>query len=377
MILPLFESGLDGYETAYNQQQHVNFIGSDFHVHELFYDGTWHLNDLTQLSGAPPADLGSSVYAYITAFNQQQHVNFVAYVGSEAHLIELYYTTQWNYNDLTELAGAPPVFGTPIHGYVTTFNQQQHINFIGSNFHVYELYYDGAWHHNDLTQLTGAPNAGSTNPKVEDSTWTSILTGYQTESDSQQHVNFIGADYHVHELYYDGAWHHNDLTELASAPNVYGNALAAYETAFNSQQHVNFPFNASGSVHVAELFFDDAWHFNDLSQLTGAPEVVPPLLDGYVTTFNNQMHVNFVAYVGADIHVFELIYNGTTWISNDLTQLTGAPSFLNSELNRGLDGYQTEFNFQQHVNFIDTNQHVHELYYDGAWHHNDLTAIAT
>jgi hypothetical protein len=32
---------------------------------------------------------------------------------------------------------------------------------------------------------------------------------------SQQHVNYIGVDGDVHELWFDSAWHHNNLTLLA------------------------------------------------------------------------------------------------------------------------------------------------------------------
>ena len=44
---------LDGYATGFNQQQHVNYIGTDGHLHELFYDGSWKSNDLTALAVVP------------------------------------------------------------------------------------------------------------------------------------------------------------------------------------------------------------------------------------------------------------------------------------------------------------------------------------
>jgi hypothetical protein len=327
-------SDLAGYETSFNQRQHVNYlgaVGSDIHVFELYYDNAWHHNDLTQLAGAPPAAFPGGLDGYVTSFNHQQHVNYLGAAGNELHVFELYYDNAWHHNDLTQLTGAPPVnllISEP-HGYVTSFNHQQHVNFIGVDFHVHELYYDGAWHHNDLTQLTGAPNAGQPRVNLEtDPGWVSALTGYETPCNYQQHVNFFGVDNHVHELYYDNAWHHNDLTKLAGA-------------------------------HPADI---------------------PSPLDGYVTYFNNQQHINFQGIVGnnivtQEIHVFELYYDNA-WHSDDLTVLAGAPP-VNANQNRfGLDGYVTSFNNQQHVNFFGTDLHIHELYYDGAWHHHDLTAIA-
>jgi hypothetical protein len=88
------------------------------------------------------------------------------------------------------------------------------VNFIGNDNHVHELCYDSSWHHNDLTQLSGAPAA----PLA------SYLDGYATEYDSQQHVNFVGADGHVHER----AWHHNDLTQLTGAPTAAAAGLRPY-----------------------------------------------------------------------------------------------------------------------------------------------------
>ena len=98
----------------------------------------------------------------------------------------------------------------PIDGYATAttfFNNQQHVNFIGTDNHVHELFFDGtSWHDNDLTHLAHAqfdPAPGS------------ALDGYQTPG--QQHVNYIGTDNHVHELFFDGtSWHDNNLTAAAA-----------------------------------------------------------------------------------------------------------------------------------------------------------------
>jgi hypothetical protein len=114
MVPAVVSSGLDGYETSFNHQQHVNFIGfggpggGDVHVFELYWDGRWHLNDLTLIAGAPRPALGASFGGYQTAFNNQQHVNFLTAVGFNLHVGELYYDGAWHYNDLTQITGAPP-----------------------------------------------------------------------------------------------------------------------------------------------------------------------------------------------------------------------------------------------------------------------------
>jgi len=348
-------SRLIAYQTSFNNQQHVIFIGSDNHVHELFFDNKWHHNDLTQQAGAPPATPISTLDGYQTTFNNQQHVNFI---GGDNHVHELFFDNKWHHNDLTQLSGAPTAaLGSAVDGYATSFNNQQHVNFIGSDNHVHELFFDNKWHHNDLTLLAGAPAAVPG----------SALDGYQTSFNNQQHVNFIGSDNHVHELFFDNKWHHNDLTQVAAAPTATpGSALDGYQTSFNNQQHVNFIGNDN---HVHELFFDNKWHHNDLTLLAGAPVAsIGSAIDGYQTSFNNQQHVNFI---GNDSHVHELFFDNK-WHHNDLTLLAGAPTAPASPL----DGYETSFNNQQHVNFIGNDNHVHELFFDNKWHHNDLTQLA-
>jgi hypothetical protein len=197
---------IDGYATEFNRQQHVHYIASNLDVYELLYSNQWRLNDITQLSGASITDPASVfIDGYATEYNGQQHVNFI---GSDNHVYELLYDGAWHHNDLTQLTGAPAAAPPqPIDGYATEFNRQQHVNFIGNDNHVHELHYDGSWRHNDLTQLTGAPAAPLG----------SYLAGYATEYNRQRHVNFVGADGHVHELFHDRAWHHDDLTQLMSS----------------------------------------------------------------------------------------------------------------------------------------------------------------
>ncbi|MFZ0589022.1 MAG: hypothetical protein WAM39_00935 [Bryobacteraceae bacterium] len=63
-------------------------------------------------------------------------------------------------DDVTELAGAPNAAGgSPLDAYFTSFNNQQHVDYIGNDGHIHELWYDTAWHHNDLTLATGVTGA--------------------------------------------------------------------------------------------------------------------------------------------------------------------------------------------------------------------------
>src|SRR5215472_15456418 len=154
-VLAGTRSPLDGYQTDFNNQQHVNYIGTDNHVRELYYTDHWGVNDLTVAAGAlnylPKP--GSAIDGYKTGFNNQQHVN---YIGTDGHVHELYYTDHWSHNDLTAAADAQnhlPASRSRLDGYETTFNNQQHVNYVGSNGDVHELVYTDHWSHNDLTQI--------------------------------------------------------------------------------------------------------------------------------------------------------------------------------------------------------------------------------
>jgi C1A family cysteine protease len=346
-------SNIDGYQTTFNNQQHVNFVGGDSHIHELVYTDHWALSDLTQIAGAPAAAANSPIDGYQTTFNNQQHIN---YLGADGHIHELVYTDHWAHNDLTQAAGAPNAAPwSSVDGYQTTFNNQQHVNFIGANCHVYELVYDNHWACNDLTQQTGAP----------ETVVGSALDGYQTSFNSQQHINFFGVDGHIHELVYTNHWAHTDLTQSSGAPNpAPGTALDGYETSFNNQQHVNF---VGTDNHVHEMLYTTNWTHNDITQDAGAPNAAPSSkIHGYASS--NQQHVD---YLGTDGHVHELLYT-TRWTHNDITQDAGAP---NAAAGSRLAGYETSYNNQQHVNYIGTNGHLYELLYTDRWSSNDLMQL--
>lgn len=360
VIKPTFAAqgtSIDGYATDFNKQQHVNFIGTDGHIHEFFFDDEWHHNDLTHIAGAPPVATGGNLDGFQTSFNKQQHVN---YIGPEGHIHELFFDTTWQHNDLSVLAGNGPAAagGSHIDAYQTTFNDQQHVNYIGDDNHVHELFFDNGWHRDDLTKRTKAPPAARLSP----------LDGYQTFFNKQQHINFLGTDNHVHELFFDNIWKHSDLTTLASAPNAAPNSsIDGYSTEFNRQQHVNY---ISNDGHVHELFFDNIWKHNDLTVAAGNAPLAASgsQLVGYETVFNQQQHVN---YIGIDNHVHELFFT-KTWQHSDLTVRAAAPLPITAS---HLDGYSTEFNQQQHLNYIGADNHIHELFFLNGWHHKDLTVL--
>ena len=360
---PASGSPLDGFWGS-DDSVHVNFLGTDNHVHELYIapGNNWVDNDLTALAGAVAPTANTALDGY-WGTDDSVHVNFL---GTDNHIHELYIApgNNWVDNDLTALAGAvAPTANTALDGYWGT-DSSVHVNFLGTDNHIHELYIapGNNWVDNDLTALAGAvaPTANT------------ALDGYWG-TDSSVHVNFLGTDNHIHELYIapGNNWVDNDLTALAGAVAPTANTALDGYWGTDSSVHVNF-LGTDNHIHELYIAPGNNWVDNDLTALAGA--VAPTAntaLDGYWGTDNSQ-HVN---YLGTDNHIHELyIAPGNNWVDNDLTALAGAVA---PTANTALDGYWGTDN-SQHVNYLGTDNHIHELYIapNTNWVDNDLTALA-
>jgi hypothetical protein len=139
----------------------------------------------------------------------------------------------------------------------------------GQNGHVYELWwnFDEGWHYNDLTTAAGAPLAGLDGAGGGDP------IGYVFDADGTQHVHYVGDDKHIDELWWDGNWHHNDLTAASGGPSAYGH-LTGYVFAAQSTRHVVYQ---STDGPIQELWWDHGgWHHSDISAATSAPKSQTP-----------------------------------------------------------------------------------------------------
>src|SRR5579872_2914471 len=116
------------------------------------------------------------------------------------------------------------------------------------------------------------------------------LASYIWYSSGTEHVVYIGADSHIHELYSsgNGQWQQNDLTSNTCRTII--------------------KFNPPGSSVRPAI----------------TPAITGPLaanpygaIAGFVWTGDNSQHVT---YVGQDGHLHDLSYNsGTCWTNTDLT----------------------------------------------------------
>ena len=200
--LPLFTAVISAYLQR-DGSRHVNFIAiNQLHVNELYKSpdpaARWLSNDLTKLAGGTLAAEGGGVLHGYSQGDGSQHVNFIDAAG---HVHELVRSpgpaAQWVDNDLTKLAGGPPSNGRALDGH-SEGDDSQHVYFIDAAGHVHELHRSpdpaAQWVDNDLTKLAGGT------PAFNFTDSSSPLHGY-SQGDGSQHVNFIDAAGHVHELY--------------------------------------------------------------------------------------------------------------------------------------------------------------------------------
>jgi hypothetical protein len=319
------------------RKQHQIFRGMDDHVHEVYNNGLyWVNNDLTAVLG------GSSSAGNITgySFENTQHIMFRA---ADGHLHGFHEDRGWTDNDLTVIAGGAGPAGDP-SGYI--LRNTQHIVFRSSDNHVHELYHDGgSWVNNDLTSfLKGSSAAGNPSGYVLGNT---------------QHIVFRATDGHVHQYANDGLfWSDQDLTAVAGGTSLVGDP-SGYALA--NMQHIAF---LGTDTHVHELHHDGTrWTHHDLTAITGGVSSAGNP-SGY--PLSDTQHVVFR---GADGHLHELYDEGSGWVHHDLTSLIGgAPPASDPS------GYV--LGNTQHIVFRSADNHLHEFYHDGAfWVNNDLTAI--
>lgn len=114
----------------------------------------WNLNDLTAATGSPDATSQPTGYVF-DAFGTQH----VTYLGTDRHIHELLWNpTGWHHHDLTNLTSSPQGQNTAI-GFV--FLGTQHVIYFGLG--VDELRRDShGWHYENILGASGATGITST-----------------------------------------------------------------------------------------------------------------------------------------------------------------------------------------------------------------------
>ncbi len=168
--------------------------------------------------------------AWVWALEGSRHCAYRSADGSIHEWLQLPGSSTWNHADLSAQTQAPPAAADPI-GYAPA--DHEHVLYLGADGHVHELCFDGEhWIHHDLTLAAGAP-AASGCPGG------GYLGGRHT-------VLFRGVDGYLHVLRLRRDWRHQALTDLGPTSGdpqfiSSGNTAAILFT------------DANGSDHLAQL----------------------------------------------------------------------------------------------------------------------------
>ncbi len=360
---PLSGSPLVGYWGS-DGSVHVNFIGTDNHIHELYIapGRNWVDNDLTALASAAAPTVGSALDGY-WGTDDSVHVNFI---GTDNHIHELYIAPgrNWVDNDLTALASAAaPTVGSALVRLLGHRRQR------ARQLHRHRQPHPRALHRPRQKLGRQRPHRTRQRRGTHRRLGAGRLLGHRRQRARQLHR---------HRQPHPRALHRPRQKLGRQRPHrtrqrrgTHRRLGAGRLLGHRRQQHVNF---IGTDNHIHELYIAPGrnWVDNDLTALaSAAAPTVGSALDGYWGTDSSQ-HVNFI---GTDNHIHELyIAPGRNWVDNDLTALANAAA---PTVGSALDGYWGT-DSSQHVNFIGTDNHIHELYIAPSrnWVDNDLTALA-
>jgi hypothetical protein len=157
---PKPETGSPLTSLLIGEHGYIFYLASDSHVHELTWNsgGTWFGQDVTVLAKAP------NVASFpIAAFPFSGSWLTVHFLGSNGHIYEVYSqnNSSWATRDLTSLSGAPTAFMGSESQASTTLagaaGNDIHVFYFAADGHLHEIYSNGAsWLTDNPTALSGA-----------------------------------------------------------------------------------------------------------------------------------------------------------------------------------------------------------------------------
>jgi hypothetical protein len=352
------------YATVTNQQQHVVYRDKGGTLHELlFANGKWTHNDMSKMiSGTyrPAADYRFNGYSFVDTTlgvfnNERQYINYLDFSNNpvtlrfqDSNWLELYWPVVFSGGDPN--ATDFPASLNLIAGYNDNL---EHVCYMGSDSRLHEIY----------TQ-SGGPQGTNILSSRQDPV---AMYGYATDWNTQEHIILMMRTGLVREyVHKNGGWSDTDLTQdTYTPPSGHNTALHAHLTGWNQQQHVIFVDSVNHVIEVYNQNGSNTWHPRDLISLASQNSSNVPLagdpngtsardVTGYTTDWNKQQHINYVDTAG---NVNELFFNGE-WQHNNLMQQANTTSSAASTV---LASHATPWNNQQHVFYLDKNNHVNEL----------------
>jgi hypothetical protein len=188
---------------------------------------------------------------------------------------------------------------------------------------------------------------------------------------SGEHVFYIGSNYHVYQFYmpWNGSWVNQDLTANAGGLPDYDGYLAAF--ADGAGEHV---FYMDDNLrHVHQLFWSwsgSKWVDQDLTGQSSGASLISSGLTAFYDAWGE--HAIYPALVGGVVHIDQLYVPwGKNWVNQDLTATNNGHVALDAT---PLTSFADVLG--ESIYYLDTNEHVNQLFAEADWANEDLTVLA-
>ena len=271
------------------------------------------------------------------------------------------------FNSTWVAAGTPHLAatGTAIAG-VTMSDGSSHDFYFDTNQHLCQMsWFSGSgWFDQDLTSMTeaGLPLAGS-----------SIGAVVQGNA---LHVFYQGANLHIYDMLWTGsAWANFDMSVMTGASAMSGTKIS---TVMTGSANSPMMFYEGTNQHLFTVYWNSSangWQNADLNALSGATTLMAVKGSIGSVMFSGNTVV-YLFYVGTNQHLIAVLLSGSTWLTGDVTNASGAALAVSgSALTTVATGTTIDL-----MNFYEgSNQHIYSIYWNGsagAWQALDFTAFS-
>jgi RHS repeat-associated protein len=332
------------------------------------YGQIWTYQDLTAVAGAPPVNNSQCPLTNFVA-SDPNAPDRVFYESWNFHLHRLVSDTNagWSDQDMTALLGAPTTGSCLTSFSWPNSSSPEHLFYADGSQHIHEMWSDsgGKWHDQDNTALAGAPPF-----------YTSLTSFLSADPNAPEHVFYLTNDRHVHEMWLGsgGVWHDQDNTSSSGGPSAAG-VLTSFAWP-NSDVSENLFYLQPDNQHIRQQWLKSGiWHDQDNTVLSGAQ---PAAVDTAVTSFlwpGNSNAPFHVFYLDANRHVHEQALVSGAWRDQDITIASGGPAVASGS---ALSSFSSPNSISpEHVFYLDATQHAHELIFSaGTWRDQDVTGFS-
>lgn len=322
-----------------------------------------------QASAPPPLDTSGTLVGFdAPAFNAKQY----AYINeANGHIIELYRTlsSQWTWTDLTQVSGAPPAEtsggSTTLTGFYSSQFQAKHYGYFASNGDLIDM--QASISHRNWTWKVARSGRGEGHH----------LIGFDSSQFSTMRyiwADIVGEPLQVFSTDGGQNWSFDDMGRDDLNSLCFSDPLPVGFDSTGSQSiqfanPLNNPQELVGSDPLAGDILESYtqsgqgsgthWSCNDLTRILGAPQTGGGMVGFSMPAPNNKQY----AYLDQQGQLEEMFLQGQTWSVTKPTSLSAFVGAPPADLRRNgeLAGFYSSFFNRKQYAYVDQNGNIQEL----------------